>query len=69
MTSTSEKIRQLAPHWAVMFVTMLALITLVESVYGGLAFWQSLLIVLLVAVAYPSVVRRLGVAPDVWRTD
>lgn len=69
MVTTSEKVRQLAPHWAVMFVVMIGLIAVVETVYGTLAFWQSLLLVLLVAFGYPSIVRRLGVAPEVWQHE
>ncbi|GAB7092200.1 hypothetical protein JCM18237_24710 [Halorubrum luteum] len=65
-TSTAEKVRQLAPHWAVMFVVMLALIVGIENFYGALALWQSLLLVVVVAFGYPPVVRRLGVAPEVW---
>jgi len=65
--SISERIRQLAPHWGVMFVLMLGLILAAEVVVGTLAFWQSFLFVLLVAFGYPPLVRRLGVAPEVWQ--
>ncbi|MWV63467.1 hypothetical protein GRS48_01300 [Halorubrum sp. JWXQ-INN 858] len=67
MGSMSENVRQLAPHWAVMFVTMFALLALIENVYGGLAFWQSLLLVLVVAFGYPFLARALGVAPEIWQ--
>ena len=66
MSTSTDKIRQLAPHWAVMFVIMLGLIITVESVYGPLALWQSLILVVIVAFAYPPVVRQLGLAPSVW---
>lgn len=64
--SRTEKIQQLAPHWAVMFVVMAALLAVAELLYGELSFWQSVILVVVVAVGYPSVVRWLGVAPEVW---
>ncbi|MFO8116457.1 MAG: hypothetical protein R6U01_14060 [Halorubrum sp.] len=67
MTSTREKIRQLAPHWAVMFLLMMAVLTLVERVVGSVGFVPSVALVVAVAAAYPFVVRALGVAPPVWQ--
>ncbi len=69
MTSTAEKVRQLAPHWAVMFVTMFVSLALIESLVGQLALWQSLLLVLVIAFGYPIVVRALGIAPEVWQRE
>ncbi|OTF04370.1 hypothetical protein [Halorubrum sp. SD612] len=67
MTSTTEKVRQLAPHWAVMFVVMFVALALVERVVGGLGLAASLVLVLAIAFAYPFAVRALGVAPAVWQ--
>ncbi len=67
MTSTAEKVRQLAPHWGVMFVAMFVSLALIESLVGQLALWQSLLLVLVIAFGYPIVVRKLGIAPEVWQ--
>ena len=66
MTSFSEKVRQLAPHWAVMFVLMYALLVTIQALYGDLSFWQSAALVVAVALGYPTLVRYLGVAPEVW---
>lgn len=66
MTSTTEKLRQLAPHWAVMFVLMFVLLAAAESLIGGLSFWQSVILVVVIAFGYPTLVRYLGVAPEVW---
>jgi hypothetical protein len=67
MTDTAGKIRQLAPHWGVMFVAMFVVLALVEAVVGPLSFLPSMLLVLVVAFGYPVVVRTLGVAPPVWQ--
>ena len=67
MTSATEKVRQLAPHWAVMFVAMFVALAAVERLVGGLGLAASLGVVLVIAFAYPFVVRSLGVAPPVWQ--
>lgn len=69
MTSFSETVRQLAPHWAAMFVVMLLLLALVERLFGDLSFWSSVFLVVVVAIGYPTVVRYVGVAPDVWQSN
>ena len=67
MTSTTEKVRQLAPHWGVRFVLMFGTLALVERfITGELGFLPSLVVVIVIALAYPAVVRALGVAPPVW---
>lgn len=67
MTSVSETVRQLAPHWAVMFVAMFVALAAVERAGGGVGLAVSTVIVLAIAFGYPFVVRALGVAPPVWR--
>ncbi|WP_049909139.1 hypothetical protein [Halorubrum saccharovorum] len=67
MADTAEKVRQLAPHWGVMFVVMFVVLALVERVVGSLSFLPSMLLVFVVAFGYPVVVRTLGVAPPVWQ--
>jgi hypothetical protein len=67
MTSTTEKIRQLAPHWGVMFVAMFVSLAIAERFLGELGFLPAMGLVFVVAFAYPPVVRALGVAPPVWQ--
>ncbi|WP_435075161.1 hypothetical protein [Halorubrum sp. HHNYT27] len=67
MSSTRAKIRQLAPHWAAMFLLMIAALTLVERFAGQIGIILSVGVVIAVAVGYPYVVRALGIAPPVWR--
>lgn len=66
MTPLAETVRQLAPHWGVMFVAMLAALAIAERVVDGVPLWASLFLVLAVAVGYPTAIRAIGVAPDVW---
>lgn len=67
MTSFSEKVRQLAPHWAAMFVVMFVILAIVEALHGELSLWESAALVVGVAFGYPTVVRYFGVAPEVWQ--
>ena len=67
MSSTGEKVRQLAPHWAVMFVAMFVALAVVDRTVGGFGFAASMALVLAIAFGYPFAVRALGVAPPVWR--
>ncbi|MES3162417.1 MAG: hypothetical protein PPP55_12770 [Halorubrum sp.] len=69
MPSTTEKLRQLAPHWGVILIVVFVSFALIENVVGELAFWQSLLIIAVIAFGYPLVVRRFGVAPEVWQRE
>jgi hypothetical protein len=67
MSSTGAKVRQLAPHWAAMFLLMIAGLTLVERIVGPLGLVPSVALVLAVGIGYPYAVRALGVAPPVWQ--
>lgn len=67
MTSAPAKVRQLAPHWVVMFVAMFLALEVADRALGGLGLAASLALVVAIAVAYPFVVRALGVAPPVWQ--
>jgi hypothetical protein len=67
MSSIPEKVRQLAPHWAVMFVAMFAALAVADRAAGGLGFGASMVLVLVIAFGYPFVARALDVAPPVWQ--
>ncbi|MFW6382665.1 MAG: hypothetical protein ACOCZD_01345 [Haloferacaceae archaeon] len=67
MSDWTERVRQLAPHWAVMFLLMIGVLAVIEAYVMELSFWQSLVVVFAIGLGYPPVVRRLGVAPPVWQ--
>ncbi|MEF8779243.1 MAG: hypothetical protein V5A46_01020 [Haloferacaceae archaeon] len=67
MTDWKARIRQLAPHWAAMFLLMIGLLAVIERVVMPLSFVQSLIVVFAIGFGYPAVVRRLGVAPPLWQ--
>lgn len=67
MSSPAGTVRQLAPHWAAMFLLMIAVLTLVERVAGAPGLLPSAGLVVAVAIGYPYAVRALGVAPPVWQ--
>lgn len=68
MTSTSETVRQLAPHWGVMFVLMFGTLAIAEQfITTEIGFIPSIVLTLVIVLAYPTVARALGVAPPVWQ--
>ena len=67
MSSTAEKVRQLAPHWGVMFVAMFTALAVADRAVGGLGSVASMALVLVIAFGYPFVARAFGVAPPVWQ--
>lgn len=48
---------------AVMFAVLLA----IQELYGDIGFWPSFGVAIGVAVIYPFLTRRLGVAPEAWK--
>lgn len=64
--SVVERVLDLLPHYLGMLVLMLLVVGGLRLVVGEMAFWVELLIVLAVAVSYPPLVRRLGIAPESW---
>lgn len=61
-----DRLVELVPHYAAMILLLFVVLAIVRAVAGDLGFWIELGIVLVVAVAYPAAVRRLGVAPTAW---
>lgn len=62
-----DRILETVPHYLAMLVLIFLVLGGVRMVAGDLGFWIELLIVLIVAFAYPPLVRRLGIAPSSWK--
>ncbi len=60
------KWRQLAPHFLAMFVIYLIAFQIVSALFGVQNFWVSLGIAVVVAIVYPTLVRSVGLEPEVW---
>ncbi len=67
MAGFREQMRQLAPHYAVLIVIMFGALLLLESVYPDLHFVGRIAVAFGIAIAYPIVLRRLDMAPEVWQ--
>jgi len=52
---------------APMLLLLFLVLAVVRALVGETGFWTELAIVLLIAVSYRPVVRRLGVAPSAWK--
>lgn len=58
--------KALVPHYLAVFVLALVAVGGTRAVAGSVPVWTDLLVVVLLVLSYPSLVRVLGVAPDVW---
>lgn len=63
------KWRQLAPHFLAMFVIYLIGFQIIWMLADVRNFWVSLGIALAVAIAYPTLVRAVGLEPDIWSEE
>lgn len=62
----TQHLADVAPHYVVMLLLMLAVINVIRMAFGELNLWVEVLILVAVAFAYRPAVQRLGVAPDAW---
>lgn len=62
----SNRLRELLPHYLANLVLVLLAVAALRRFVGDLGFAVELLVVVAVVLAYPSVVRLLGVAPSAW---
>ena len=62
----TERVFDVLPHYIVLLLSVFLVLAVVREFLGDLGFVIELLIVLAVTVAYPPLVRRLGVAPESW---
>lgn len=57
---------ELIPHYVASLLLILGTVWGLRYVVGNLGIWVELPIVLAVVLAYPTIVRQLGVAPAAW---
>lgn len=62
-----EAFRQLLPHYVVLILLLMVVITVVRAVLPGLGFWVTFGIALVISILYPFAARALGVAPEPWQ--
>jgi len=61
-----DRQRSLLPHYLAIVVAVVVVLAGLRAVFGNLQAWANVLAVVVVVLAYPSVVRALGVEPDAW---
>jgi hypothetical protein len=62
-----DRVIEVAPHYAAILLLVVLAPAVLQLAVGEIDFWVELAITVVIVVAYPSVVRRLGVAPSGWR--
>jgi len=66
---SANQLRELAPHYVVMFVLVFGAIGLIRLTVGELDFWAEVVIIFAVVFAYRPIVVMLGVAPSRWEPE
>ena len=62
----TDRLIQLAPHYAAMLLLVFLALSAVRAVVGELSFWVELAIILVVVLPYRPAVVQLGLAPSSW---
>ncbi len=63
-----ERLVELVPHYLALLALLVLVVGGIRWTVGELGFWIEILLLLAISVAYPPLVRRLGIAPDAWKT-
>lgn len=61
------RLQELVPHLVAMLGIYMVVVALAGAIAGPLDRWASFAIAATIAVGYPPVTRRLGVAPAAWQ--
>lgn len=67
MSTFTDRLKELAPHYLIMVAIMLGVLLVVEWFLGDIGFWARLAIAFVVVIIYPISLRRLGRAPEAWQ--
>lgn len=67
MPTLGESVRELAPHYVLLVLIILAVITGLELIYPDLSIVVQLIVALAIAMAYPFVLKKMGRAPEAWQ--
>lgn len=54
-------------HYGVLLSVIGALVAAIELTLGSVPLWLGVLVAVLVGVLYPTITRRMGVAPSSWQ--
>jgi hypothetical protein len=63
----TDRLVEVLPHYAAMLILVFLILAVLRTVVGELSFWIELVVVLIIAIGYQTLVQRLGVAPSSWR--
>lgn len=62
-----EQLIEVIPHFLALVILLFLVLFLVRTLVGEVGFWVELLIAFGIAVVYRPLVKRLGVAPEIWK--
>ena len=62
----TDRLIEVAPHYAAMLILVYLVLALVELTVGDPGFWTELVIIAVIVMAYRPVVMWLGIGPSAW---
>lgn len=62
----TDQIVEAIPHYVAMLLIVFLVLGVIRTAVGELSFWIELVIVLVIAVGYQSLVKYLDLAPSSW---
>ena len=60
-------LRQVLPHYVVLVLILLLVLSVLRSFVPDLNIWIQLAVAVIVGIVYPQLIRMLGLAPDAWK--
>jgi hypothetical protein len=65
---SGDRVLELARYYLALFILVFGGLRLIEFVIGSeLAFWQSLIVIVVLVVAFGQVLRQIGWEPTGWK--
>lgn len=65
----TDRLIDVAPHYAAMLILVYLALALIEITVGDLGFWTELVVIAAIVMAYRPVVMWLGVGPSAWEQE
>ena len=60
-------LRQLLPHYLILIIILSLVLSALRAYVPGAGMWVQIGIAVILGLAYPPVLRYLGLAPEPWR--
>lgn len=60
-------LRQLLPHYLVLIILLSVVLMVMRTLVPGASMWVQIGVAVILGLAYPPILRYLGIAPEAWQ--